>query len=109
MGKPKTIEWKDFEAEVLKSDKPVFVDFWAEWCVPCKAVAPVIDQLAKEYKGKMIFAKVDVEQSPETASFLGIRSIPTMILFHKGEEKERLVGSFPKSRIQETIDIYAGN
>jgi thioredoxin 1 len=107
MGKPKIINWENFEFEVLKSNKPVLVDFWAEWCVPCKAVAPVIDQLALEYKGKMIFAKVDVQQNPQIASFLGIRSIPTMILFSKGEEKERLVGSFPKSQIQKKIDLYA--
>ncbi len=107
MGKPKTINWENFELEVLKSNKPVLVDFWAEWCGPCKAVAPVIDQLALEYKGKMTFAKVDVERNPQIASLLGIRSIPTMILFSKGLEKERLVGSFPKSQIQRKIDLYA--
>jgi thioredoxin 1 len=107
MGKTKTIEWKNFENEVLKSEKPVLVDFWAEWCKPCKAVAPVLDQLAAEYKGKVIFAKVDVESNPQMASYLGIRSIPTMIFFSKGEEQERLVGSFPKSHIQKRIDHYA--
>jgi thioredoxin 1 len=107
MGKTKTIDWKDFESEVLKADKPVLVDFWAEWCVPCKAVAPLLDQLALEYKGKMVFAKVDVERNPQMASYLGIRSIPTMIVFSKGEERERLVGSFPKSHIQKKIDFYA--
>jgi thioredoxin 1 len=107
MGKPKTVNFENFETEVLKSNKPVLVDFWAEWCVPCKAISPVIDQLALEYKGKMVFAKVDVERNPQVASFLGIRSIPTMILFSRGEEKERLVGSFPKSQIQRKIDLYA--
>jgi thioredoxin 1 len=107
MGKPKTVNFENFETEVLKSNKPVLVDFWAEWCAPCKAISPVIDQLAQEYKGKLVFAKVDVEHNPQVASFLGIRSIPTMILFSKGEEKERLVGSFPKSQIQRKIDLYA--
>jgi len=104
----KDFDSANFESEVLKSQKPVLVDFWAEWCVPCKAVAPVIDQLATEYSGKMIFGKVDVERSPQIASRLGIRSIPTMIVFSNGEEKERLVGSLPKNLIQKKIDLYAG-
>jgi thioredoxin 1 len=108
MGKTRVVEWNDFETVVLKSDKPILVDFWAEWCVPCKAVAPVIDQLALEYKGKMTFAKVDVERNPQMASYLGIRSIPTMIVFSQGEEMERLVGNFPKSHIQKRIEHYAG-
>ncbi len=107
MGKTRNVSWENFESVVLKEDKPVLVDFWAEWCKPCKAVGPVIDQLAKEYKGKMIFAKVDVESNPQMTSRLGIRSIPTIIFFSKGEEKERIVGSFPKSHIQKKIDFYA--
>lgn len=108
MGKMKNFDAANFETEVLKARKPVLVDFWAEWCVPCKAVAPVIDQLANEYSGKMVFGKVDVDRSPQIASLLGIRSIPTMIVFSNGEEKERLVGAFPKSQIQKKIDLYAG-
>lgn len=104
----KDFDSANFEAEVLKSQKPVLVDFWAEWCGPCKAVAPVIDQLAMEYSGKMIFGKVDVDRSPQIASLLGIRSIPTMIVFSNGEEKERLVGAYPKNLIQKKIDLYAG-
>jgi thioredoxin 1 len=107
MGKPKNVNWENFEIEVLKADRPVLVDFWAEWCGPCKSIAPVIDELAKEYKGKVVFAKIDVERNPQVASFLGIRSIPTMIMFSKGEEKERLVGSLPKSHIQKRLDHYA--
>jgi thioredoxin 1 len=107
MGKPKNVEWKNFEDEVLKSDRPVLVDFWAEWCGPCKSIAPMIDELAKEYKGKVLFAKVDVERNPQVATFLGIRSIPTMIMFSRGEEKERLIGTIPKSQIQKKIDLYA--
>ena len=107
MGKTRNVSSENFESVVLKEEKPVLVDFWAEWCVPCKAVSPVIDQLAVEYKGKMIFAKVDVGSNPQITSRLGIRGIPTMIFFSKGEEKERLVGSFSKSHIQKRIDFYA--
>lgn len=106
MGKAKTVTWASFDSEVLKSNKPVLVDFWAEWCVPCKSVAPIIDELAREYKGKMIFAKVDVEDNPQVATHLGIRSIPTMIVFSRGEEKERIIGAYPKSHIQKRIDLY---
>jgi thioredoxin 1 len=106
MGKAKTVTWASFEADVLKSEKPVLVDFWADWCGPCKSVAPIIDELAKEYRGRMVFAKVNVENNPQVATHLGIRSIPTMILFSKGEEKERMIGAFPKSHIQKRIDIY---
>jgi thioredoxin 1 len=108
MGETKVINWDDFESEVLKADKPVLVDFWAEWCIPCKALGQVIDQLAREYQGRMVFAKVDVERNPQMATHLGIRSIPTMIVFYNGEEKERLVGSFPKSHIKKRISFYAG-
>jgi thioredoxin 1 len=104
----KDFDSANFEAEVLKSQKPVLVDFWAEWCVPCKAVMPVIDQLATEYSGKMIFGKVDVERSPQIAKLLGIRSVPTVLLFSKGEEMERIVGSHPKDHFQKKIDLYAG-
>jgi thioredoxin 1 len=109
MGKPKTVNWEDFENEVLKSERPILVDFWAEWCVPCKSISPLLDELAKEYKGKVAFAKVDVERNPQVTKFLGIRSIPTMIMFSRGEEKERLVGSLPKSHIQRRIDHYANS
>jgi len=107
MGKPKTVDWINFESEVLKSDKPVLVDFWAEWCGPCKSIAPVIDELAKEYRGKVVFAKVDVDRNPQVASFLGIRSVPTMIMFSRGEERERIVGAFPKNQIRKRIELYA--
>jgi thioredoxin 1 len=106
MGKTKAINWDNFESEVLKADKPVLVDFWAEWCSPCKVMGMVIDQLAGEYQGKMVFAKVDVERNPQMAAQLGIRSIPTVVVFSRGEEKERLVGSFPKGHIQKRINFY---
>jgi thioredoxin 1 len=107
MGKSKSVDWISFESEVLKSERPVLVDFWAEWCGPCKAIAPVFEELAREYKGKVVFAKVDVERNPQVAALLGVRSIPTMIMFSRGEEKERIIGTFPKSQIQKKIDLYA--
>jgi thioredoxin 1 len=108
MGITKTIASENFESDVLKADKPVLVDFWAEWCLPCKAISPMMDQLALEFNGKMEFAKVDVDRNPEMAAQLGIRSIPTMIVFSGGEEKERLVGSFPKSHVKKRIEQYTG-
>ena len=84
---------QDFDKVVLKSSEPVLVDFWATWCPPCKAIAPYIEELATQYKGKVKFAKVDVDEAQMTAQNYGIRSIPTMILFKKGQEAARVSGA----------------
>ncbi|MBT3704370.1 thioredoxin [Candidatus Peregrinibacteria bacterium] len=82
----------NFDEEVLRADKPVLVDFFAEWCGPCKMMAPVIDELAKEMEGKVVVGKLNVDESPNTAGKYGVQSIPTTILFKKGEEVDRMVG-----------------
>jgi len=93
-----------YQQEVLESDLPVLVDFWAPWCGPCRMVAPVVEQLADEYAGKMVFAKLNTDENPDTPGSLGIRGIPTLILYTNGAEAERLVGFQPKAKLQSKID-----
>ena len=88
-----------FEEEVLKNDVPVLADFWAEWCGPCKTIAPVLEEIAQEYDGWLKVAKIDVDENPEAPVRFGIQGIPTMILFKDGEPVERLVGAMPKDQL----------
>jgi len=85
----------EFDEKVLKNEQPVLVDFWANWCGPCKMIAPFLEELADEYAGKVVIAKMDVDQNPENASKYGVQSIPTLILFNKGEQVDRSVGADP--------------
>lgn len=92
-----------FEAEVIKSDKPVLVDFWASWCAPCKAIAPVIDGLAEQFGDQVKIAKVNVDENPATPGQYGVRGIPTLILFKDGEIVDQLVGAVPKNQLEGLI------
>jgi thioredoxin 1 len=96
MALVKEVTDETFEQEVLRSDKPVVVDFWAPWCGPCRAVAPIFEQLSQE-QDRVVFAKINLDESPEYASRFGVLSIPTAILFENGEPKEAVVGARPRS------------
>lgn len=104
MAAPKAVTDSDFEQEVLEAETPVVVDFWAEWCVPCKMVAPVLDDLANEYDGKIKFTKVDVDTNPQTAMKYGIRSIPTLLFFKGGSPVDQVVGAVPKAMLKKRLD-----
>lgn len=92
-----------FEKEVIKSEKPVLVDFWAPWCGPCRAIAPVIEELAENFKDTVRVAKINVDDNPKTAAAYGVMSIPTIVLFKDGNIVDRLVGLVPKGRLEELI------
>jgi thioredoxin 1 len=93
-----------FDAEILKSGKPALVDFWAPWCGPCRAIAPVLEELAEEYKGRLTVAKVNVDENRKLAGNHGVMSIPTMILFKDGKVLDKLIGLVPKERLKELMD-----
>ncbi len=96
----------NFDEEVLKSDKPVLVDFWAPWCMPCKIIAPVVEKLAEEMKGKIKVLKSNVDEAPEIATQLSILNIPTLILFKGGEEVSRIIGVNSKETIEKKINSF---
>jgi thioredoxin 1 len=104
MSAAPAITGEKFEQEVLKSEIPVLVDFWAEWCGPCKQLGPTIDAIAEDYAGKAKIYKLDVQTEAQIASTYGVQSIPTLLLFKGGEVKERLVGFQPKQNITSRLD-----
>jgi thioredoxin 1 len=93
-----------FEADVLNSDLPVLVDYWADWCGPCKMIAPLLDEAASQYQGRVIIAKVNVDENPETAAKFGIRGIPTLMLFKDGKAAATKVGALSKSQLNSFLD-----
>jgi thioredoxin 1 len=104
LEKPIDIDDKAFDDKVLKASVPVLVDFWAPWCGPCRAVAPILDELAKEYKGKVTFARLNVDESPQNASKYGISAIPTLLIFKEGKPVSQIVGFRPKAELKKALD-----
>jgi thioredoxin 1 len=103
MGKTIEITDANFE-EIIASDKPVLIDFWAEWCGPCKMIGPVVEELAVEYEGKAVIGKVDVDSNPGVSAKFGIRSIPTLLVFKGGEIVDKQIGAVPKSVLSQKLD-----
>lgn len=106
MGAEVVVTNGTFKTEVLDSDIPVLADFWAEWCVPCKMVGPLLEQLAEEHKGKIKVAKINVDEEGELASNYNIVSIPTILLFHKGSVVKQQIGAVPRKVLEEMIKEY---
>jgi thioredoxin 1 len=111
MSKPIEVDVYSFEDVVLQSDKPVLVDFWATWCKPCLMVAPILDELAEEYDGKVTFTKIDLDQNQKIAANYGIMSIPALIIFKGGEPVANVVGARPKAELKKLVEsvLVQGN
>jgi thioredoxin 1 len=102
------VNTKTWDSEVLKADLPVFVDFWAEWCGPCKMLAPTVEAVARDFDGKVKFVKLDIESSPNTPVRYNVRGIPTLLVFRGGSEVDRAVGNQPRNKIVEMLDRVLG-
>ncbi|MFC1987887.1 thioredoxin [Chloroflexota bacterium] len=104
MSKPIPVDDSNFDQMVLQSKKPVLVDLWATWCRPCQMIAPILDELAEEYDGRVNFVKLDVDQNPKTATKYGIMSIPTLLIFKNGEPASHIVGLRPKAELKRNLE-----
>jgi len=108
MSKPIDVSDQSFEEEVLKCETPVLVDFWAEWCGPCKMIGPIVEDLSNEFANRMKFAKLDVDANPSIASTYGVRSIPTLLVFRGGNPVDQVVGAVPRAVLKKRLDKILG-
>lgn len=108
MSKPLELNDSNFASEVESSERPVLVDFWAEWCGPCRMIGPVVEELVDEYEGKAKVGKVNVDNNPQISVKYGIRSIPALLIFKNGEVVDQIVGAVPKHHIKEKLDAQVG-
>ena len=108
MSSPVHLSDATFDDEVIQSDTPVLVDFWAEWCGPCKMIAPVLDEIATDLDGQLVIGKLDVDSNQSTAMAFGVMSIPTLLLFKHGQPVERIVGFQPKAQLMSKIEAHLG-
>lgn len=108
MSDPIELTDDNFESEVIKSDKPVLVDFWAAWCTPCQMVSPIVEEIAKDYADRLKVGKVNVDQNSKTASQYGIMSIPSLLLFKEGKVVDQVIGAVPKEHLKEKVDKILG-
>ena len=104
MGKVSEVSDNQFEAEVMQSGVPVLIDFWAPWCAPCRAIAPVVEELASTYSGRLKVVKINVDDNPQTPARFGVRGIPNLLVIKNGEVKEQIVGAAPKAHLVKAID-----
>jgi thioredoxin 1 len=103
MSEPIHVTDAEFDAKVLKSTLPVIVDFWAAWCAPCRTIAPTLERIAVEYDGRLVVAKVDVDENPMYAQQFGVQGIPTLLLVHQGTIVDRIVGALPEARLKKSV------
>ena len=103
MSQVQEVTDQNFEAEILQSDQPAVVDFWAEWCAPCRAIAPVVEELAGEYDGKIKIVKMNVDENPSTPAKYGVRAIPTILAFSKGQVVEQVTGARPRAAFEDMV------
>lgn len=109
MSKTIKVTDKTFEDTITNASTPVLVDFWAEWCGPCKMIAPALDELASELDGKLLISKLNVDENPDTAQAFGVMSIPTLLVFKDGQPVERIVGAHPKAQLKARLEKVIGS